>query len=73
MKTTESRREPASTHLLELTLNEITSRHPKAIPVLTEFGFDTCCGGAKTLLEVTRRHGIDPVDVLLRLEEAVTP
>ena len=73
MTTRESRTRPASTHLVELTLNEIMSRHPKAIPVLAHFGLHTCCGGAQTLLEATRRHGLDPVDVLLQLEETVTP
>lgn len=69
MKTAEPRGGSTSLPLLELTLNEIMARHPEAMPVLSAFGLDTCCGGAKTLREVTQRHEIDPGEVLRRLEE----
>ncbi|MEX2529954.1 MAG: DUF542 domain-containing protein [Gemmatimonadota bacterium] len=69
MKTAEARGGSTSLPLLELTLNEIVARRPEAMPVLSEFGLDTCCGGARTLREVTHRHGIDPGEVLRRLEE----
>ncbi len=50
-----------------LTLNEIVSRHPEALPILHRYGLDTCCGGAKPLAEVAERHGFDPKDILEKL------
>ena len=54
-----------------LTLNEITVRHPIALAVLRDHGLDTCCGGALPLAEAARRHGIDPIALLEKLERAV--
>jgi len=47
------------------TLNQIITSHPEALPVLHEFGLDTCCGGALPLEEAARRHGLE-LDALLR-------
>jgi iron-sulfur cluster repair protein YtfE (RIC family) len=73
MSTARTQENSTSSPLLELTLNEIVARHPKAMPVLNEFGLDTCCGGARTLREVTDRHGLDPQEILRRLEVLVAP
>ncbi|TVP43401.1 MAG: hemerythrin [Gemmatimonadales bacterium] len=51
----------------DLTLNEIVTRQPEAAGILLELGFDACCGGARTLLEASRRCGVDPEVVLRRL------
>lgn len=54
---------PRST-LLALTLNDLVLRYPAVLPVLNDFGIDSCCGGAKPLGEVIERHRLD-VDLLV--------
>lgn len=49
------------------TLNALVERLPAALPVLREFGLDTCCGGALTLERAAAHHEID----LQRLMEAL--
>jgi hypothetical protein len=53
---------------IDLTLNEILARHPDAGLVLNPLGFDTCCGGARTLGEAAQALGLDPAEILERLE-----
>lgn len=55
-------REPAVS--ADQTLNALVQTHPTALPVLTRFGLDTCCGGALTLREAARHHDLD-LDELL--------
>ena len=52
------------------TVNEIVQRHPEAVSVLLSFGIDTCCGGALSLEEAARRHGVVPQTVLQAIEAA---
>lgn len=47
-----------------LTVNDVIARDPETLGVFTTFGIDACCGGAKTVEEAARRHGID-LDALL--------
>ena len=54
----------------EMTINEITQRSPKTLPVLNGFGLDTCCGGPLSLEEAARRHGLDLAELLASLEAA---
>ena len=49
---------PRST-LLALTINDLVLRYPSVLPVLNDFGIDSCCGGAKPLGEVIERHRLD--------------
>lgn len=51
----------------DTTLNEAVSRFPDTLPVFAGIGADTCCGGAKPIAEVARRHGADEADLLARL------
>lgn len=51
----------------DLTLNEIVARRPEAAGILLELGFDTCCGGARTLLEAAHGFRMSPEGVLRRI------
>lgn len=42
----------------EMTLNQITDAFPAALKVLTELGFDTCCGGWEAIGPAADRKGI---------------
>ena len=50
------------------TVNELLHRHPDKVSVLHSFGIDACCGGALSLEEAARRHGVELVAVLRALE-----
>jgi iron-sulfur cluster repair protein YtfE (RIC family) len=52
---------------IDLTLNEILARRPDAGALLNRLGFDTCCGGARTLAEAARALDLDPAEILDRL------
>jgi len=67
MATLENERERDTPLHHDLTLNEIVTRQPEAAGILLELGFDTCCGGAQTLLEASRRCGVNPAVALRRL------
>ena len=41
------------------TLNELIALDPGVLPILNAHGLDTCCGGARTLREAARLHGLD--------------
>jgi regulator of cell morphogenesis and NO signaling len=53
------------------TVGEIVARHPALSRVFEEAGVDYCCGGKKTLDEVSRMKGLDPQTLLAALEESV--
>jgi len=55
----------------EMTLNEITSRWPATLEVLGRYGLDTCCGGARPLREAAPEHGVDPEELVRKLNEVV--
>lgn len=46
------------------TINALVSRAPQVLPVLQQFGIDTCCGGALSLAIVAHHHDLD-LDLLL--------
>ena len=50
--------------LLTLTINDLVLRYPSVLPVLNDFGIDSCCGGGNPLGEVIERHRLDP-DILV--------
>jgi len=52
------------------TLNAVVARYANALPVLTRHGLDTCCGGAHTLREAARLHGLDLGELLAELNAA---
>jgi iron-sulfur cluster repair protein YtfE (RIC family) len=49
------------------TVNETVARFPATLPLFSELGIDTCCGGAKPVEEAALRHGADPEKLLARL------
>lgn len=56
-----------ATPLAERALNEIVAQNPDALPILTSFGLDTCCGGALPLREAAERHGLALSELLAAL------
>jgi len=56
-----------------MTLNEITSRWPPTLEVLGLYGLDTCCGGAQPLREAAPKHGVDPEELVRKLNEVLGP
>jgi iron-sulfur cluster repair protein YtfE (RIC family) len=42
-----------------MTLNEIALVVPRAVEVFARHGLDACCGGAKPLVLVCDKHGLD--------------
>lgn len=53
--------------LLARTLNAWATERPGALGVFAELGLDACCGGARSLSEACRLHGLDAGAVLDRL------
>lgn len=56
----------------EMTVNEIVQRYPATLPVLTELGIDTCCGGEHALVRVAQKHRLDLLMILQRVTDAAT-
>jgi regulator of cell morphogenesis and NO signaling len=50
---------PKSSATIDRTVNEAIAANPAAVEVFARFGIDACCGGALTIAEAARRHGID--------------
>lgn len=55
----------------QMTVNEVVHAFPQTMPVFAEYRIDLCCGGVKTLEEVSRRHGFDLAVLLEKLNHAV--
>lgn len=62
-----------STDVIEsrMTVNEVIQQHPTTLPVFSEYGIDTCCGGNKTLSTVCEKHGFELPKLLEQLNRAV--
>jgi len=41
-----------------LSVNDVLSRWPAALPSLNAFGIDTCCGGSDSLADAAREAGV---------------
>jgi regulator of cell morphogenesis and NO signaling len=52
-------------------VEEIYRLYPAALPVLSKYKIDLCCGGRHSLAEVAEKHGLDLARLLQELEEAV--
>jgi regulator of cell morphogenesis and NO signaling len=52
-------------------LNTIVARFPQTLPVLQQFGLDTCCGGALPLHTAAQHHGIELAELLAALRAQV--
>jgi len=56
-----------------MTINEIVARYPSTLPLFTQLGMDTCCGGGLAVEEVARRHQLDLAAIMTSLRTAVAP
>jgi regulator of cell morphogenesis and NO signaling len=54
----------------DMTVNEVITQYPQTMAVFDRHRIDSCCGGALSLAEVTRRHRIDFIALLAELEQA---
>jgi regulator of cell morphogenesis and NO signaling len=52
------------------TVGSIVAQHPPLSRIFEEIGIDYCCGGKVPLEQVCRQKGIDPQQVLARLDAA---
>ena len=48
------------------TINDLVARHPHSLPVLSELGIDTCCGGAKSLSDAAAAVGLATESLIVR-------
>lgn len=53
---------------LDETVGAIVTRQPQLSRIFEDFGIDYCCGGKVPLGEACRKEGLDPQQVLARLE-----
>ena len=53
------------------TVGAVVARRPALSHVFEQVGLDYCCGGKKTLEEACREKGIDPEELVDRLEAAL--
>ena len=53
------------------TVNELLTRQPATIPVLNQFGLDTCCGSTVSIVEAAYRDGVDLDALLAALRAAI--
>jgi regulator of cell morphogenesis and NO signaling len=54
------------------TIGEIVAQDYRAASVFKEAGIDFCCGGKKSIDETCSEQGIDPVELIEKLEELDT-
>jgi regulator of cell morphogenesis and NO signaling len=55
---------------IQQSVGEIAAQLPGASQVFESLRIDYCCGGKETLADVCQRKGLDPDEVLLRLQES---
>jgi iron-sulfur cluster repair protein YtfE (RIC family) len=53
------------------TVNQLVARAPEALAVLQRFGLDTCCGGSLSLAVAAEHHGLDVVELLVAIGQAM--
>lgn len=54
----------------DLIVNDAIRLYPATIRVFTDYGIDSCCGGAVSIEEAARRDGADLDAILRSLNEA---
>jgi regulator of cell morphogenesis and NO signaling len=54
----------------DMTVGTIAELFPTTVPVLTRHGLDLCCGGGRTLADVSRAHRLDLPQLIAELEAA---
>ena len=45
-------------------IRDLVERYPEAMPVLSQYGIDVCCGGGLTVPDAASAHGHDPEEVV---------
>ena len=58
-----------STFQIHNTVGELVAQKPSLSRVFEQVGIDYCCGGKKTIQEVSQKKGIDPQALIATLEE----
>ncbi len=53
---------------INATLGEIVAEKPARSRVFEELGLDYCCGGKQLLVEACSKKGLDPREIIIRLE-----
>jgi regulator of cell morphogenesis and NO signaling len=53
------------------TVNEVLRRHPGTVAVFNAFGIDSCCGGAESLADASRRDGVELEALLTALHAQI--
>lgn len=54
----------------DMVVNDAIRLYPETVGVFTDFGIDSCCGGAATIEEAAKRDGADLDSMLRMLNEA---
>ena len=54
----------------DMVINEVISLYPWTLPVFHRLDVDSCCGGARTIEAMARKHGLDLDEVLAELQTA---
>lgn len=49
----------------------LVERYPAVMPLLSQYGFDLCCGGGHTVAEAARLHGIEVEPLLAQVAEVM--
>lgn len=49
----------------------VVEEYPAVMPVLSQYGFDLCCGGGHSIGEAARLHGLDPQSVVKSVIEVI--
>lgn len=57
----------------DLSLSELALAHPAASRILRQYQLDFCCGGKRSLGDVCHERGIDPEQLLARIEADGAP
>jgi iron-sulfur cluster repair protein YtfE (RIC family) len=68
---TRSRTDTQATSLGDMQLRQIVEMYPASMRVLDTYGMDMCCGGAHTLAEASRLHGLDPDCVIAEVQDTI--
>lgn len=54
----------------DMSINDIIQRYPWTLPVFHRLDVDSCCGGARTIAQMSAEHGLVLDDVIAELEAA---
>ena len=55
----------------DITVGDIVTRHPGALPVFERLGIDYCCGGGRRLDEAASASGVGWQEVAAQIEAAL--